>query len=76
MVHLIEGIEQKRISIFDLLPRSTVDKISGIIKAMPDSFRSKDVFDALNGAHTYPEIRAVMNHLGIARTRKEISEDA
>jgi hypothetical protein len=76
MAHLIEGIEQKRISIFDLLPRSTVDKISGIIKSMPDSFRSKDVFDALNGAHTYPEIRAVMNHLGIARTRKEISEDA
>jgi hypothetical protein len=76
MVHLIEGIDQKRISIFDLLPRSTVDKITGIIKSMPDSFRSKDVFDKLNGAHTYPEIRAVMNHLGLARTTKEISEDA
>lgn len=68
--HLAKGIEAGRISIFKFMRETDVEKITEVLKQMPEEFSSYDVYSKLNGQYSYGLLRAVMTHAGI-RSKKQ-----
>lgn len=69
--HLAKGIETGRISIFKFVQETDVEKISEVLKEMPEGFSSYDVYSKLNGRYSYGKLRAVMTHTGIKSVPKK-----
>lgn len=60
--HLAKGIETGRISIFKFMNEADVEKITSVLKDMPEGFSSKDVYTKLNGRYGYGQLKAAINH--------------
>jgi hypothetical protein len=69
--HLAKGIEIGRISIFKFMQESDVNRITEVLKDMPEGFSSSDVYSRLNGKYGYGQLRAVMTHTGIKSVSKK-----
>lgn len=61
--HLAKAVETGRIDIFKFIPEKEVNLIAQAIAEMPEDFTSKDLFNRLEGEHSYARLKAVVNHI-------------
>lgn len=61
--HLAKAVEMGRLDINTIIDQKEVNEIMNTMRELPESFRSKELYDKLNGKFSYPKLRAVMAHV-------------
>lgn len=69
--HLAKAVETARLDILEFMNKDEVAEITAVIKDLPESFVSKELYDKLNGKYGYGKLRAVIAYTKTLHEEKD-----